>query len=117
MATFFRMYLFSVTNPREVEAGAQPHLEQVGPFTYSEQVERVNEVGWVLFSVVLTLAVIFWQGVPQWGQQCELWDHEDLALPPLRVPAPGHTGHLSGPPCAGHGGVREGELLDGGLQQ
>ena len=45
MATFLRMYLFSVTNPREVEAGAQPHLEQVGPFTYSEQVERVNEVG------------------------------------------------------------------------
>ena len=45
MATFPRMYLFSVTNPREVEAGAQPHLEQVGPFTYSEQVERVNEVG------------------------------------------------------------------------
>ena len=44
MATFPRMYLFSVTNPREVEAGAKPHLEQVGPFTYSEQVERVNEV-------------------------------------------------------------------------
>ena len=44
MATFPRMYLFSVTNPQEVEAGAKPHLEQVGPFTYSEQVERVNEV-------------------------------------------------------------------------
>ena len=39
-----RVYLFSVTNPLEVEGGGKPHLTQVGPFTYSEQVERVGEV-------------------------------------------------------------------------
>ena len=39
-----RVYLFSVTNPLEVEGGGKPHLDQVGPFTYSEQVERVGEV-------------------------------------------------------------------------
>ena len=39
-----RVYLFSVTNPLEVEGGGKPHLAQVGPFTYSEQVERVGEV-------------------------------------------------------------------------
>ena len=38
-----RVYLFSVTNPLEVEGGGKPHLDQVGPFTYSEQVERVGE--------------------------------------------------------------------------
>ena len=39
-----RIYLFSVQNPKEVENNGKPHLEEVGPFTYSEELERVNEV-------------------------------------------------------------------------
>ena len=39
-----RIYLFSVRNPREVENNGKPHLEEVGPFTYTEELERVNEV-------------------------------------------------------------------------
>ena len=31
-------------NPSEVEDGAKPRLEQVGPFVYNEEVERINEV-------------------------------------------------------------------------
>ena len=31
-------------NPSEVESGAKPRLEQVGPFVYNEEVERINEV-------------------------------------------------------------------------
>ena len=40
----FRMYLFSVKNPHEVENNQEPDLEEVGPFSYLEQTERVNEV-------------------------------------------------------------------------
>ena len=39
-----RIYLFSVRNPKEVENNGKPHLEEVGPFTYTEELERVNEV-------------------------------------------------------------------------
>ena len=38
------MYLFSVKNPHEVENNQEPDLEEVGPFSYLEQTERVNEV-------------------------------------------------------------------------
>ena len=40
---WYRIYLFSVKNPLEVENGHKPDLEEVGPFTYVEEVERVNE--------------------------------------------------------------------------
>jgi len=42
--TKLKVYFFSVQNPSEVEAGAKPKLEEVGPFVYNEQVERINEV-------------------------------------------------------------------------
>lgn len=42
--TKIKIYLFSVQNPKEVENNGKPHLEEVGPFTYSEELERVNEV-------------------------------------------------------------------------
>jgi len=43
LPTTLRIYLFSVRNPREVEAGAKPALEEIGPFTYREHLERINE--------------------------------------------------------------------------
>ena len=42
-APYQRIYLFSVKNPKEVENNRKPHLEEVGPFTYSEETERINE--------------------------------------------------------------------------
>jgi len=42
--TKIKIYLFSVKNPIDVENGAKPFLEQIGPFTYREELERVNEV-------------------------------------------------------------------------
>ena len=41
---FHRIYLFSVQNPKEVENNGKPLLEEVGPFTYTEETERINEV-------------------------------------------------------------------------
>lgn len=41
--TKIKIYLFSVKNPKEVENNRKPHLEEVGPFTYSEETERINE--------------------------------------------------------------------------
>ena len=41
--TKIKIYLFSVENPVEVENGEKPSLKEVGPFTYSEQIERINE--------------------------------------------------------------------------
>eukprot|EP00088_Acartia_fossae_P054752 TRINITY_DN6317_c0_g1_i2.p1 TRINITY_DN6317_c0_g1~~TRINITY_DN6317_c0_g1_i2.p1 ORF type:complete len:491 (+),score=72.64 TRINITY_DN6317_c0_g1_i2:88-1560(+) len=41
--TIIKFYLFSVKNPEEVQDGGKPSLEQVGPFVYREEVERVNE--------------------------------------------------------------------------
>jgi len=43
LPTTLRIYLFSVRNPREVEGGARPDLQEVGPFTYREELERINE--------------------------------------------------------------------------
>eukprot|EP00092_Neocalanus_flemingeri_P015544 GFUD01016826.1.p1 GENE.GFUD01016826.1~~GFUD01016826.1.p1 ORF type:complete len:503 (+),score=103.28 GFUD01016826.1:2-1510(+) len=42
--TKIKIFFFSVKNPTEVENGNKPHLEQVGPFTYREESERVEEV-------------------------------------------------------------------------
>merc|ERR1712241_75883 len=44
LPTTLRVFLFSVENPTEVERGEKPKLEQVGPFVYNEQLERINEV-------------------------------------------------------------------------
>jgi len=41
--TTIKFYLFSVRNPKQVENGDKPDLEEVGPFTYREELERVNE--------------------------------------------------------------------------
>jgi len=42
--TKLKIYFFSINNPIEVENGSKPDLEQVGPFTYREETERVEEV-------------------------------------------------------------------------
>jgi len=44
LPTKIKIYLFSVKNPVEVENGEKPDLEEVGPFTYREELERVDEV-------------------------------------------------------------------------
>jgi len=41
--TTIKFYLFSVRNPKQVENGEKPDLEEVGPFAYREELERVNE--------------------------------------------------------------------------
>ncbi|XP_023327668.1 protein peste isoform X2 [Eurytemora carolleeae] len=43
ISTYIRFYLFSVLNPEEVEAGGKPRLEQIGPFVYREELERVDQ--------------------------------------------------------------------------
>ena len=50
-----RIYLFSVQNPKEVENNGKPRLEEVGPFTYTEETERINE----LFSEVSKIVMLF----------------------------------------------------------
>jgi len=42
--TNIKIYFFNIKNPTEIENGSKPHLEQVGPFTYREETERVEEV-------------------------------------------------------------------------
>ena len=42
--TVFSVYLFSVRNPEAVELGDKPNLQQLGPFVFRENLERVNEV-------------------------------------------------------------------------
>lgn len=44
LPTIQRFYLFSVKNPKEVENGEKPALEEIGPFTYRLQMDRVNVV-------------------------------------------------------------------------
>jgi hypothetical protein len=34
MALFFKVYLFNVTNPEEVQNGANPIVQEVGPYVY-----------------------------------------------------------------------------------
>merc|ERR1719209_164268 len=41
--TITKIYFFSVRNPKQVENGEKPDLEEVGPFGYREELERVNE--------------------------------------------------------------------------
>ncbi|XP_054015227.1 sensory neuron membrane protein 1-like [Hylaeus anthracinus] len=40
----FRIYLFNVTNPDEITAGAKPILKEVGPYFYDEYKHKVNLV-------------------------------------------------------------------------
>jgi len=41
--TTIKFFLFSVRNPKQVENGEKPDLDEVGPFAYREDLERVNE--------------------------------------------------------------------------
>ncbi|XP_069696282.1 sensory neuron membrane protein 1-like [Periplaneta americana] len=38
----FKIFLFNVTNPMEVQKGATPVLQEVGPYCYKEDKEKVN---------------------------------------------------------------------------
>ncbi|KAJ8927991.1 hypothetical protein NQ314_019519 [Rhamnusium bicolor] len=38
----FKVYMFNVTNPMEVQSGKKPSLQEVGPFCYEEWKEKVN---------------------------------------------------------------------------
>merc|ERR1719154_580863 len=40
LPTIIKFYLFSVKNPEEVTKGAKPKLEEIGPFTYKEVMEK-----------------------------------------------------------------------------
>ncbi|XP_015438364.1 PREDICTED: sensory neuron membrane protein 1-like [Dufourea novaeangliae] len=40
----FKIYLFNVTNPMEITAGAKPIVEEIGPFFYDEYKQKVNLV-------------------------------------------------------------------------
>nr|AQN78521.1 sensory neuron membrane protein 1 [Meteorus pulchricornis] len=40
----FKVYLFNVTNPEEIAAGAKPIVKEVGPFFYDEYKNKVNLV-------------------------------------------------------------------------
>ncbi|KDR22466.1 Lysosome membrane protein 2, partial [Zootermopsis nevadensis] len=40
----FKIYLFNVTNPMEVQKGATPVVQEVGPYCYKEDKEKVNIV-------------------------------------------------------------------------
>jgi len=42
--TKIRFFLFSVENPRQVVYGGKPHLKEVGPFVYREEIERIEDV-------------------------------------------------------------------------
>nr|QDD67779.1 sensory neuron membrane protein [Galeruca daurica] len=40
----FKIYFFNVTNPMEVQNGATPILQQVGPYYYDEYKEKINVI-------------------------------------------------------------------------
>nr|WNX29034.1 sensory neuron membrane protein 2 [Odontotermes formosanus] len=40
----FKIYLFNVTNPMDVQKGATPVVQEVGPYCYKEDKEKVNIV-------------------------------------------------------------------------
>jgi len=42
--TKIKIYFFNVDNPAAVENGLKPSLSEIGPFTYREETERVEEV-------------------------------------------------------------------------
>jgi len=41
--TKIRFFLFSVNNSQEVVYGGKPHLQEIGPFVYREELERVDD--------------------------------------------------------------------------
>jgi len=42
--TKLKIYFFNINNPAEIERGGKPSLGEIGPFTYREETERVEEV-------------------------------------------------------------------------
>nr|QGW50718.1 sensory neuron membrane protein s3 [Propsilocerus akamusi] len=38
----FKVYLFNVTNPAEIQMGEQPKVEEIGPFVYSQYRKKYN---------------------------------------------------------------------------
>ena len=82
-----RIYLFSVQNPKEVENNGKPRLEEVGPFTYTEETERINEVfsevsKIVRFSVSVKFSrshdVCLLSVRPSSGQSLSFWSQHSL---------------------------------------
>ncbi|XP_075232893.1 sensory neuron membrane protein 1-like isoform X2 [Lycorma delicatula] len=80
----FRIFLFNVTNPKEVHKGAKPMLQQVGPYCYDEWKEKVGfsddeDEDEVSFHMKTT-----WNFKPDcWGQQLDrvLTGEEMITIP------------------------------------
>ncbi|KAL5106452.1 Scavenger receptor clas B member 1 [Taenia crassiceps] len=39
---YFSIYLFNITNQEDIERGAKPRIEQIGPYVYMEKREKTN---------------------------------------------------------------------------
>nr|WLL73948.1 sensory neuron membrane protein [Leucinodes orbonalis] len=40
MPLIFKIYVFNVTNPEDINTGARPKLQEIGPYVYKEYRER-----------------------------------------------------------------------------
>jgi len=58
------MYLFQVLNPEEIKTGSKPRLEQVGPYVFTEQHEKVN-ITWNSNGTVSYRQIRTWHFLPE----------------------------------------------------
>nr|AUF73093.1 sensory neuron membrane protein [Anoplophora chinensis] len=63
----FRVYIFNVTNPMEVQRGQAPSLKEVGPFCYEEWKEKVDVQDMegddtILYNAKDTFIQVMWPG-------------------------------------------------------